>query len=93
MDHHRLAVNLNDPTGGATYAKNQLRQLGATRAHQPGEADDLPGAHVQADRVDFAAVGEVLHVEAGFARGNVALFIKQVAERTAHHHAHQFASV
>ena len=93
VDHHRFAVHLNHAAGGFAHAEDQLRQLGTPGPDQPCQPDDFTGAHLQTARLYFFAVGEVVDVKTRAAEGNIALFVKQIAERTAHHHAHQLGGV
>ncbi|MNT42100.1 hypothetical protein D3C72_1785000 [compost metagenome] len=93
MNHHRFAVDLNHAARGFTYAKNQMGQLRTPGADQPGQPDDLAGTYLQAARLDFFAIRQVMHVETRTTQRDIALFVKQVAERTAHHHAHQLGGI
>ncbi len=56
---------------GAAVAKaaDRLHRLGASRADQPAEPDDLACAHLEAEIVDDAAVGKPDHLEDGLAGG------------------------
>src|SRR5690606_7763284 len=49
-----LAVEVDPPGDVATVGLTEdgHRELGASSAHEAGDADDLPGAHVQAGAVD-----------------------------------------
>ena len=93
MDHHRFAVDLDHAAGGFAHAEDQLRQLGATGPDQPRQPDDFTGANLQTARQHFFAICQVVHVQTRAAERNIALFVKQIAERAAHHHAHQLRGI
>ena len=93
MDGDLLPVDPDLAAAGFTYAENQLRQLAAPSAHQSGQADDFAGAHRQAARPHLAAVGQVIDRQANLAERDSAILVKEIAQRTADHHAHQLAGV
>ena len=50
--------------GAVAAAEQAHRELGAPGAHQPGDADDLAGVHLEVDAVDHDA-GRILRVVGG----------------------------
>jgi len=65
--------------GRETGRENQLRQLGSSGPDQARQPNDFTGTHLQAARLYFFTVGEVVDVETWAAEGNITLFVEQVA--------------
>ena len=62
--HSRLAAVDEDPARSAfVRPEDEAHRLGASRADQPGEADDFPVAHLEGDVPDPSSVREVFHLE------------------------------
>ncbi|MNT23594.1 hypothetical protein D3C72_1590170 [compost metagenome] len=91
VDTGRLAVDFHRTAAGLAHTENQLRQFGATGAHQPGKADNFTGADLKADRLHLFAVSQAVQRQARFPHRDALFLIEQVAQRAAHHHAHQLA--
>ena len=79
VDHYRLAVDLNHAARGFTHAEDKLCQLGTSGPDQSRQPDDFAGTHLQAARLYFFTVGEVVDVETRAAEGNITLLVEQVA--------------
>ena len=58
-----LAADRDVPGGRAARAVDGLEDLGAAGADQPGEPDDLAGAHRERDVLEDAAKAEPLDLE------------------------------
>ena len=56
LQPHGHAVDARLPAIGALGAEHQPRRLGAARAEQPGEADDLAMAQLEIERRDMPAL-------------------------------------
>ena len=52
-----VAVERHGAAVERVHAEHRLDQLGAARALEPGQADDLAGAHVEVDAVDVRVAG------------------------------------
>ena len=59
-DRHRRAVDVEPPGVGAVGAEQEPRDLGAPRAEQAGEADDLARVHGEVERRDRALAADRL---------------------------------
>ena len=71
----------------AVGAEEQPRDLGAAAADEPGEADDLPGPHVEGDVLDDAggARGSAPTGRTGASGGGVCLLGERQLERASEH--------
>ena len=93
VDHHRFTIDFNHSACRFPHAEDQLRQFGTSGTHQSGEANNFAGTHQQATRLDFAAVGQEVNIQAGFTERDIALFIEQIAQWPADHHPHQLPGI
>ena len=91
IDGLAVAQHLAADAAAPRAAKQAHRQLGAARAHEPGDADDLAAPHLQVNAFDeglFVALGvvgaPVTHLKRHFADVRLALRVA-VGHLAAHH--------
>ncbi len=59
----RLAVDADRARVGPVHAEQRQRELGAARAEQPREAEDLARVELEAHVLVFAGLGQALDLE------------------------------
>ena len=84
MDVHLFAADRDDAAGAGIGAYQGPRHLGAARAHQPGETEDLALLQVEADVLEQLGGGQLLHVEDRL--GALTWFGSHVGGQFATHH-------
>ena len=83
-----LALEVHIAAVGLCDAEHGLHDLGATRAHQSGQAHDLAGVHVQAHVPEVARAAELVDLQK-FAT-DLGLFLgEELGDLAAHHVVHQ----
>ncbi len=90
---HVLAVDDDAPGLGGPQPREHLDQLGLAVALHPGDADDLPGAHLETHVMQgaltvFAQRGQPLHVEHDRVRRGRPLLHRE-DDLAAHHQGRQ----
>ena len=90
---HLLAVDQHGAAGQRVDAEDGLEQLGATRALQAGDADDLAAAHGQVDAVDVAVAGAAQLERGGAGLGAGQRRREERGELATDHQPHQLALV
>ena len=78
---HRLAVDVEPPRVGLVGAEEEPRDLGAARAEQAGEADDLARRDRQVERRDRALARDRLRLDHRGRGGPLATFPTRTAVR------------